>query len=40
MARHKPGTTAAFLACHGVGDKKVVKYGDIFLAAIGAFDRS
>jgi len=40
MARHKPATTAQFLACHGVGDKKMAKYGATFLAAIEEFDRS
>jgi ATP-dependent DNA helicase RecQ len=40
MARRLPGTTAEMLACHGVGEKKLAKYGKVFLAAIEEFDRS
>jgi superfamily II DNA helicase RecQ len=34
MARRIPDTPAAFLAVHGVGEKKLAQYGDRFLALI------
>lgn len=34
MARRRPETTAAFLTVHGVGDKKLADFGQLFLECI------
>jgi ATP-dependent DNA helicase RecQ len=34
LAEHKPRTHAEFLDVHGVGQKKLEEYGDVFLAEI------
>lgn len=37
MATLKPQTEQAFLEIKGVGDKKLLQYGDIFIAEISEF---
>ncbi len=37
MAMNRPSTPAAFLRCHGVGERKLESYGAHFLAAIQSF---
>jgi ATP-dependent DNA helicase RecQ len=37
LARRRPSTGEAMLACHGIGEKKRKQYGDDFLAAINDY---
>ena len=37
MASYKPKSEEAFLKIKGVGDKKLMQYGDIFIAEISEF---
>lgn len=37
MAKMKPDTEEKFLKIKGVGDKKLLQYGDIFIAEINEF---
>lgn len=39
MAQKKPQTEEEMLGVKGVGDKKLIQYGDIFLAEIREFGR-
>jgi ATP-dependent DNA helicase RecQ len=40
MAKHKPQTNEAFLTIHGVGDKKLKKFGAIFMDTITEYERT
>jgi ATP-dependent DNA helicase RecQ len=40
MARSRPRDAAGFLACHGVGQRKLAEYGRLFMDAIREFEES